>query len=98
GPPHVKAFDLQFGPQKVASFFANEPFSPPANKAAPPYSGINVGVADVNNDDLLDILVAKRSGVSATLFSFNGLPLAQLDAYFVYGPLFARGLFVGGSF
>jgi len=98
GPPHVMAYDLQRGPLAVASFFVNEPFYPPQVKGFPQQSGINVGVADINNDDLLDILVAKRSGASATLFSFNALPLAQLDAYFVYGPLFARGLFVGGSF
>jgi uncharacterized repeat protein (TIGR01451 family) len=87
GGPHVKAFSGVTGAE-IASFFA--------------YSinftgGVRVGVGDVNDDGLFDIITGAGPGGGPHVRAFSGAGGAELTSFFAFNINFTGGVFVAGA-
>jgi hypothetical protein len=60
-------------------------------------NGVNVGAVDVNGDGTEEILVTLGPGSLPRLFAIRALPVALVDAFFLYNPQFLGGTFIAGS-
>ena len=91
GGPHVKVFDAVTG-TTLASFFAfNSAFT----------GGVRVGVADVNADGRLDIVVGTGAGTGfgsvTNVRVFDAISQVALSSFQAFDPSFLGGIYVGGG-
>jgi hypothetical protein len=84
---HVKVFDGATG-QERASFFA---FGPSFT------GGVRVATADVNGDQLADLLLSGGPGAAPTVRRLRGTDQASLGDWNAFTPSFTGGVFVGGQ-
>ena len=95
-PSNVRVWD---GPtlNRIANFMVQDPFSPSAIAQFPLESGVRVGVADYNNDGILDIVTGKGPGTRNRIRVYTASPLAEIDNFYAYDPNLGSGLYVAGS-
>ncbi len=87
GGPHVKAFSGLTGAE-IASFFAYSPTFA---------GGVRVGVGDVNQDGVFDIITGAGPGGGPHVKAFNGAGGAEITSFLAFNPAFTGGVFVGGA-
>jgi hypothetical protein len=91
GGPHVRVFDAHSGRERF-SFFAYHPLFA---------GGVRVAAADVNGDDVPDIITAAGPGGGPHVRVFDGLSGQQLagpvGSFFAYEPRFRGGVFVAAA-
>jgi PKD domain/FG-GAP-like repeat len=100
GGPLVRIFPA-LGGQLTTQFNA----FPPGFPGSPPpvtsdqlwSSGVYVGVTDLNNDGVPDLVVGPGAGRISKVRLFNGPTLALANEYTVFDPAFLGGAFVGGN-
>ena len=80
-----------------ANFVLNDPQSPHGLTGVSGQDGVRVGAVDINGDGTAEILATLGPGELPRLFAFRALPLALVDAFFLYDPQFAGGTFIAGS-
>ena len=93
----------------IADFVINDPFDPSNNiPYIPVDGGVRVATADVNNDQIQDIVTGKGPGSAPTIRTFqvgrvnpatNALEvsLAEIQRFDAFEGDFGFGVFVGGS-
>ncbi|MCS6851622.1 MAG: hypothetical protein NZ700_10700, partial [Gemmataceae bacterium] len=59
--------------------------------------GVRVAVADVNGDDVADIITAPGSGGGPHIKVYNGVNLSLMYSFFAYAPTFTGGVFVAAG-
>ena len=84
---HVKIFDGLTG-QELLSFFAYDPNFP---------RGVRVGVGDVDNDKIPDIIVGAGAGAGPHVKVFRAIDLLVMHNFLAYEPDFLGGVFVAGA-
>ncbi len=87
GGPHVKAFSGLNGAE-IASFFAYS-----ANFSG----GVRVGVGDVNQDGVFDIITGAGPGGGPHVRAFSGAGGAAIAGFNAFHPTFTGGVFIGGA-
>jgi glucose/arabinose dehydrogenase len=87
GGPHVIAFDFDTL-TPIQSYFAYDPAFA---------GGVTVGVSDVDDNGVLDILTGAGAGGGPHVKAFDGVTGAELRSFFAYDPAFAGGVFVAGG-
>ena len=107
-PGQVRVFDGR-NLQLISDFLINDPFDPQNNIPYIPVDvGVRVATADVNNDQIPDIVTGKGPGSSPTIRvyqigsvnpSTNALEigLKEIQKFEAYDAGFGQGVFVGGS-
>ncbi len=86
GGPNVKVFD--YGGSLRFSF----------NAYAPSYTGgVRVALADVNGDQIPDIITATGQGGGPNVKVFDGRNLNVLYSFFAYDPKYTAGLYVAAG-
>jgi len=84
GGPHVKVFNgVNF--QEIRSFFAYESSFT---------GGVSVGSADINNDNILDIVTGAGIGGGPLVKVFDGATSSVISQWFAYSTQFTGGVFV----
>ena len=85
GGPHVKVFN-GVNLQEIRSFFAYaETFT----------GGVTVGTADMNGDNILDLVTGAGPGGGPHVKVFDGATNALISSWFAYPVNFTGGVFVG---
>ena len=87
GGPHVKVIDGNTH-LDLYSFFAYNPAF---------LGGVFVAAADVNGDNLADIIVGADAGGGPHVKVFSGANLSELFSFFAYDPRFAGGVRVAAG-
>ncbi|MFO0809265.1 MAG: choice-of-anchor Q domain-containing protein [Gemmataceae bacterium] len=88
GGPHVRAFDLLRKNAVVADFFAYDPAF---------RGGINVAVADVNNDGQEDILTAPKKGGVPVVRAFDGRTTRPFQTITAFDSRFLGGVNIAAA-
>jgi hypothetical protein len=89
GGPHVRVFDGKTGAQLPGlrgSFFAYIPAFT---------GGVFVGCADVNGDEVPDIITGPGPGGGPHVRAISGTDGSEITGFFAYGVTFTGGVFVG---
>src|SRR5262249_45463007 len=97
GLPQVTAYDLNKGGLAFANFFVVDPQAPQQLSGGSGQKGGRVGAVDVNGDGTAEILATLGPGSLPRLFAVRALPVALVDAFFLYDPRFLGGTFIAGS-
>jgi hypothetical protein len=87
GGPEVKAFDAATGALQL-DFYAYSPFFT---------GGVRVAVADVNADNIPDIITAPGPGGGPDVRVFDGASGRQVDGFYAYSPLWSGGVYVAAG-
>lgn len=86
GGSTVRVFDAQTGVFR-SEFEAYPGFT----------GGVNVALADLNNDGIDDIITGAAAGGGPHVKVFDGVTLAELRSFFAYDPAFTGGVWVAAG-